>query len=132
MFDKIIGALMKKVGNNVVGVADDLSHRHHRPSGRRRRFHLPHHHPAMLPVYKRLHMRRETLLLICVTSMGVMNLLPWGGPTMRAASVLGVESNDLWSQILPMQVVGWSWLSAPPSSGACRRRSALPSWAMLP
>ena len=62
--------------------------------------------PAMLPVYKRLHMRRETLLLICVTSMGVMNLLPWGGPTMRAASVLGVESNDLWSQILPMQIVG--------------------------
>ena len=60
----------------------------------------------MLPVYKRLHMRRETLLLICVTSMGVMNLLPWGGPTMRAASVLGVEPNDLWSQIVPMQVVG--------------------------
>ena len=38
--------------------------------------------------------------------MGVMNLLPWGGPTMRAATVIGVEPNQLWMQILPMQVVG--------------------------
>jgi hypothetical protein len=29
-------------------------------------------------------MRRETLLLICVTAMGVMNLMPWGGPTIDA------------------------------------------------
>ena len=62
--------------------------------------------PAMLPVYKRLHMRRETLLLICVTAMGVMNLMPWGGPTMRAASVVGIEPNDLWFRLMPMQLVG--------------------------
>ncbi len=49
--------------------------------------------PAMLPVYKRLNMRPTTLLLICVTAMGVMNLLPWGGPTMRSATVLGVDPN---------------------------------------
>ena len=61
----------------------------------------------MLPVYKRLHMRRETLLLICVTAMGVMNLMPWGGPTMRAASVIEMEPNDLWFQLMPMQVVGF-------------------------
>ena len=60
----------------------------------------------MLPVYKRLHMRRETLLLICVTAMGVMNLMPWGGPTMRAASVIEMEPNDLWFQLMPMQIVG--------------------------
>ena len=107
MFDKIIGALMKKVGSNVVGVALMtclIAIIGHLDGGGASTFLIT--IPAMLPVYKRLHMRRETLLLICVTSMGVMNLLPWGGPTMRAASVLGVESNDLWSQILPMQVVG--------------------------
>jgi len=107
MFDKIIGALMKKVGNNVVGVALMtclIAVIGHLDGGGASTFLIT--IPAMLPVYKRLHMRRETLLLICVTSMGVMNLLPWGGPTMRAASVLGVESNDLWSQILPMQIVG--------------------------
>ena len=107
MFDKIIGALMKKVGNNVIGVAlmtCIIAIIGHLDGGGASTFLIT--IPAMLPVYKRLHMRRETLLLICVTSMGVMNLLPWGGPTMRAASVLGVEPNDLWGQIVPMQVVG--------------------------
>ena len=107
MFDKIIGALMKKVGNNVIGVALMtclIAIIGHLDGGGASTFLIT--IPAMLPVYKRLHMRRETLLLICVTSMGVMNLLPWGGPTMRAASVLGVEPNDLWGQIVPMQVVG--------------------------
>ena len=107
MFDKIIGALMKKVGNNVIGVTLMtclIAIIGHLDGGGASTFLIT--IPAMLPVYKRLHMRRETLLLICVTSMGVMNLLPWGGPTMRAASVLGVEPNDLWGQIVPMQVVG--------------------------
>ena len=107
MFDKIIGALMKKVGNNVVGVAlmtCVIAIIGHLDGGGASTFLIT--IPAMLPVYKRLHMRRETLLLICVTAMGVMNLMPWGGPTMRAASVLEIEANDLWFQLMPMQVVG--------------------------
>ena len=107
MFDKIIGALMKKVGNNVVGVALMtclIAIIGHLDGGGASTFLIT--IPAMLPVYKRLHMRRETLLLICVTAMGVMNLMPWGGPTMRAASVLEIEANDLWFQLMPMQVVG--------------------------
>lgn len=107
MFDKIIGALMKKVGNNVVGVALMtclIAIIGHLDGGGASTFLIT--IPAMLPVYKRLHMRRETLLLICVTAMGVMNLMPWGGPTMRAASVIEMEPNDLWFQLMPMQVVG--------------------------
>ena len=100
MFDKIIGALMKKVGNNVVGVALMTC-----LIAIRAFFHVKIDKP-MLSVYKRLHMRRETLLLICVTAMGVMNLMPWGGPTMRAASVIEMEPNDLWFQLMPMQIVG--------------------------
>ena len=91
MFDRIINALMKRVGNNVVGVALMT-------------FLIT--IPAMLPVYKKLKMRPTTLLLICVTAMGVMNLLPWGGPTMRSASVLGIDANVLWMKLLPMQLVG--------------------------
>ena len=108
MFDKIIGALMKKVGNNVVGVTlmtCIIAIIGHLDGGGASTFLIT--IPAMLPVYKRLHMRRETLLLICVTAMGVMNLMPWGGPTMRAASVIEVEPNDLWFQLMPMQVVGF-------------------------
>lgn len=107
MFDRIINALMKKVGNNVVGVAVMtciIAMIGHLDGGGASTFLIT--IPAMLPVYKRLHMRRTTLLLICVTAMGVMNLLPWGGPTMRTASVLGIDANILWRQLMPMQGVG--------------------------
>lgn len=107
MFDRIINALMKRVGNNVVGVAlmtCIIAMIGHLDGGGASTFLIT--VPAMLPVYKRLKMRPTTLLLICVTAMGVMNLLPWGGPTMRAASVLEIDSNVLWMKLLPMQVVG--------------------------
>lgn len=107
MFDRIINALMKKVGSNVVGVAlmtCIIAMIGHLDGGGASTFLIT--IPAMLPVYKRLKMRPTTLLLICVTAMGVMNLLPWGGPTMRSATVLGIDPNELWVKLLPMQVVG--------------------------
>ena len=107
MFDKIIGALMKKVGHNVVGVTlmtSIIAMIAHLDGAGAATFLIT--VPAMLPIYKKLRIRPTTLLLICITSMGVMNLLPWGGPTMRAATVLGIEPNELWMQILPMQIVG--------------------------
>ncbi len=107
LFDKIINALMKRVGNNVVGVTVMtciIAMIGHLDGGGASTFLIT--IPAMLPVYKKLNMRPTTLMLICVTAMGVMNLLPWGGPTMRAASVLGIDPNELWMQLLPMQVVG--------------------------
>lgn len=107
MFDRIINVLMKKVGNNVVGVAMMtciIAMIGHLDGGGASTFLIT--IPAMLPVYKKLKMRPTTLLLICVTAMGVMNLLPWGGPTMRSASVLGIDANVLWMKLLPMQIVG--------------------------
>lgn len=107
MFDKIINALMKRVGSSVIGVAMItciIAMIGHLDGGGASTFLIT--IPAMLPVYKRLKMRPTTLLLICVTSMGVMNLLPWGGPTMRSATVLQIEPNKLWMQLLPMQAVG--------------------------
>lgn len=107
MFDRIINALMKRVGSNVVGVAVMtcvIAMIGHLDGGGASTFLIT--IPAMLPVYKRLNMRPTTLLLICVTAMGVMNLLPWGGPTMRSATVLGVDPNELWMKLLPMQIVG--------------------------
>ena len=62
--------------------------------------------PALLPLYDALGMRRTTLATIVALSAGTMNILPWGGPTMRSASVLGIEANDLWIQLMPMQAVG--------------------------
>ena len=107
MFDRIINALMKRVGTNVTGVAlmtCIIAMIGHLDGGGASTFLIT--IPAMLPVYKRLKMRPTTLLLICVTAMGVMNLLPWGGPTMRSATVLGIDPNELWMELLPMQIVG--------------------------
>lgn len=107
MFDSIINALMKKVGHNVIGVTlmtCIIAMIGHLDGGGASTFLIT--VPAMLPIYKKLKMRPTTLLLICVTSMGVMNLLPWGGPTMRSASVLGIDANVLWMRLLPMQAVG--------------------------
>lgn len=39
--------------------------------------------------------------------MGVMNLLPWGGPVARAATVLAMDANELWHVLIPIQIVGF-------------------------
>lgn len=62
---------------------------------------------AMLPLYQRLGMNR--LVLACVVMMAgqLMNILPWGGPTARAVSALGVELGDVFvPMILPMIITG--------------------------
>lgn len=62
--------------------------------------------PAMLPVFDGLGMRR-LLLATCVgLGAGVMNLLPWGGPAVRAASTTDVPVNDLWVPLIPAQIAG--------------------------
>lgn len=62
--------------------------------------------PAMYPIYKRLGIKTEVLLCLTTTAMGVMNLLPWGGPVARVASVLGIDANDLWLSLIPTQLFG--------------------------
>lgn len=107
MFDAVINKMTKKVGNSVVGVCIMtclIATIAHLDGGGASTFLIT--VPAMLPIYKKLHIRPTTLLLICVTAMGVMNLVPWGGPTIRVATVLGIDANDLWVTLIPMQIVG--------------------------
>lgn len=107
MFDVIIGKLMKLVGNNVIGVAVltcVIALIGHLDGGGASTFCIV--VPAMLPVYKRMHMKPTSLLQIAVLAMGVLNLMPWAGPTMRAASVLGIEAGALWSTLIPIQIFG--------------------------
>ncbi len=107
MFDVIIGKLMKLVGDSVVGVCivtAVIALVGHLDGGGASTFCIV--IPAMLPVYKRMHMRPTTLLRIAVLAMGVLNLMPWAGPTMRAASVMAMEAGALWKTILPIQIFG--------------------------
>ncbi|WP_319203275.1 citrate:proton symporter [uncultured Ilyobacter sp.] len=62
--------------------------------------------PAFLPLYRKLNIRPQLLLLIVGAGMGVMNLLPWGGPVARASTVLGMDPNKLWHVMIPVQILG--------------------------
>ena len=62
--------------------------------------------PALYPVYKRMKIDPKILLCLTGACMGVMNLLPWGGPTARAATVLEMDANELWHMLIPVQIMG--------------------------
>ncbi len=56
--------------------------------------------PAFLPVYDQLNMKRSTLACIVALAAGTMNILPWGGPTIRAASALNITVTELFNPML--------------------------------
>lgn len=65
---------------------------------------------ALLPLYFRLGISR--LVFACVVMMAAhnMNLLPWGGPTARAASALSLEMGDVFLPLLPAMVITGIWV----------------------
>lgn len=62
--------------------------------------------PAMLPIYKKLHIRPVVLVCIIGAAMSIMNLVPWGGPVARTGVVLNADVNALWQELIPLQGVG--------------------------
>ncbi len=62
--------------------------------------------PAMLPLYDALGMRRTTLATVVALGAGTMNILPWGGPTIRAATALEVPVTELFNPILVPVLAG--------------------------
>ena len=62
--------------------------------------------PPMLPIFKRLKMRNTMLALPLGLAAGIMNAVPWGGPTLRAATALGMDVMDFWIPFIPTQVFG--------------------------
>lgn len=68
--------------------------------------------PALLPLYDALGMKRTTLATIVALSAGTMNVLPWGGPTIRAhtalATMAGTEATvtEFFMPALPAVIAG--------------------------
>ncbi|WP_192085455.1 CitMHS family transporter [Algoriphagus sp. Y33] len=62
--------------------------------------------PAFLPLYDALTMKRANLACIVALSAGTMNILPWGGPTIRAASALEISVTELFNPLLIPVLVG--------------------------
>ncbi|MDR1378434.1 MAG: citrate:proton symporter [Synergistaceae bacterium] len=50
---------------------------------------------AFIPIYKKLGLKMMNLGVLLILQNTIMNLLPWGGPTARALSVLHIEENIL-------------------------------------
>ncbi|MDO0931140.1 citrate:proton symporter [Streptomyces sp. DG2A-72] len=65
---------------------------------------------ALLPVYKRLGMSPLVLSGVVCLGAGVMNMIPWGGPTVRAMAALELESSDVFTPVLPAMGCGIVWV----------------------
>lgn len=61
---------------------------------------------AMLPIYLRLKMSPVVLTCVAGLANGTMNILPWGGPTARAASALKIDVNDVFVPMIPSLIAG--------------------------
>lgn len=61
--------------------------------------------PPLLPLYRRMRMSPYLLLLLVSTAAAVVNMVPWGGPLARAATVLKMDPVLLWRPLIPLQVV---------------------------
>lgn len=56
---------------------------------------------ALLPVYLKLGVSPVVLTTVACLANGVLNIVPWGGPTVRAATVLKVSPNELFVPMVP-------------------------------
>ncbi|MEU3662989.1 citrate:proton symporter [Streptomyces sp. NPDC032940] len=61
---------------------------------------------AMYPLYKRLKMSLVVMTGVAAMANGVMNTLPWGGPTARAATALKVDATDIFVPMIPALAAG--------------------------
>ncbi|MFD9494345.1 MULTISPECIES: CitMHS family transporter [unclassified Streptomyces] len=61
---------------------------------------------AMYPLYKRLKMSLVVMTGVAAMANGVMNTLPWGGPTARAATALKVDASDIFVPMIPALATG--------------------------
>lgn len=106
LFDPIINFLIKRVGKSVTtilfAVVMTTFIAHLDGSGATTFLIVV---PAFLPICKKIKVRPEALLGAMCGMYGVMNIVPWGGPTIRAASVIGIDVSDLYKFIMPSVAV---------------------------
>ena len=61
---------------------------------------------ALLPLYLKLKVSPVVLTVVAGLSNGAMNIVPWGGPTARAAAALGISPSDVFVPMIPALVAG--------------------------
>ena len=67
--------------------------------------------PAMLPLYDRLGIDRR--ILACAASLAAgVNVLPWTGPTLRAAAALKLPVMEIFRPLIGVQIAGLAFIFA--------------------
>ena len=61
---------------------------------------------ALLPLYMKLKVSPVVLTVVAGLSNGAMNIVPWGGPTARAAAALGISPSDVFVPMIPALLAG--------------------------
>ena len=118
MFDVIVNFLVNRAGNNVIAVtvATALIATIAHLDGTTATTVLIT-IPALYPVYKRMNIDSKILLCLTGACMGVMNLLPWGGPgysllirkgMIRIKQYFLLYSCNEWKAFSSMRLVGVS------------------------
>lgn len=61
---------------------------------------------AFLPIYRQLSMNPLILAVLLGSSNAIVNMVPWGGPLARLATVLQVEPNVIFLPLIPVMAAG--------------------------
>ncbi|MGK9181767.1 citrate:proton symporter [Priestia filamentosa] len=66
---------------------------------------------ALLPIYKKIGINPLVLATISVMALGtVSGMTPWGGAATRAISVLGLDSTEYFTPLIPTILFGAAWI----------------------
>lgn len=105
VFDAIVNTLTKKAGTNITAImlaTAAIAVVGHLDGSGATTFIIT--VSAMYPIFRKMNLDKRSLVLITCLAIGVMNIMPWGGPTLRAATVLEMEAADLWHPLIPVQL----------------------------
>ena len=65
---------------------------------------------ARVPVYKRVGLKLQYMATLLVMCVGSMHLVPWGGPTARAAAAMKVDVGAVFQPLIPVMIVGFIYI----------------------
>src|SRR4051812_13009857 len=84
---------------------------------------------AMLPIYQRLGLSLPMVAALLLQCTGLGNMLPWGGPTARAAVSMKVDMSQVFIPLVPplLACVVWTYVLAWLFGRAERRRVGIVS-----
>ncbi|SDF36633.1 CitMHS family transporter [Sporolituus thermophilus] len=65
---------------------------------------------SMYAVHRRLGIHPLILPAMAIMQNGVMNILPWGGPTGRVMSALNLDASQVFVPLIPGMIAGTLWV----------------------